>query len=396
MSSKLTAILLIALFILGTVAIYEGRVAMEALSLIGTLRQQNLALNQEISQLHSSISAYTETIASLQALIRELNETLANYEAQVGLLNLEISRLQRNLTSLQEARAKLLVELEKVSAEKEALRSKLERVTVEKNELQSKLNLLEAEYRAILEERNKLQSRTADLLKLVDEVFYYRAFRVYNYKDGSTWLLYYRIPAEDYFLHRLNVECHQPITSESELAPEMLANASSAYDDPVIREVAKDLIEISRGDQELLVNLALQLVHQLYYNETVHLKYPVETLVESSGDCDNLSVLLASILRAAGVRVALILGTAKDMGHAMVGVALDAEPDDLMRYGRYRAWYVPHEGRKFYLAETTWPPIGSPNYVDPASRDALFINGALVGDNPWGDDFKILRIIVVP
>ncbi len=382
MSSKLIALLLVALLIMAAVAVYEGQIAKNALSFLETLRRQNEGLRKEISLLNSSISTYVKVIDSLKAVIRQLNGTLLSYREQMDLLNQEIYRLRQNATLFQERIAELEAELERANAEKEALRQEL--------------NSLRAEYQALLQEYERLQSETSALSERMKEVLYYRMFRAYNYKDNSTWYLYYRIPAQDYLRYRSDVEFHQPMTLENRLTPEILANASSTYDDPIIQEMASDLLQISGGDQELLVNLALQVVHQLYYNETLYVKYPVETLVESSGDCDNLAVLLASVLRAAGMEVVLIIGTARGVGHVMVGVALDEEPDDLLQYGRYHVWYISYEGKNFYLAEPTWPSMGSFDYVDPVSEHALFVQGALVGDNPWGDDFDATEIVYVP
>jgi len=93
-----------------------------------------------------------------------------------------------------------------------------------------------------------------------------------------------------------------------------------------IREIAYDLAQISEGDLELMVNLALQTVHQVYYNITDYTKYPIETLVEGSGDCDNVAVLLASILRAAKMDIVMLLVKNRDGIHAMVRVALPKPP----------------------------------------------------------------------
>jgi len=62
-------------------------------------------------------------------------------------------------------------------------------------------------------------------------------------------------------------------------------------------------------------------------------RYPVETLV-GNGDCEDKAVLFASIMKAAGYDVALILFE----DHAMAGVALPGEPV----YGtqEYFHWYA--------------------------------------------------------
>jgi hypothetical protein len=69
----------------------------------------------------------------------------------------------------------------------------------------------------------------------------------------------------------------------------------------------------------------LTLVHQIPYaiNDP---QYPVETLVNNSGDCVALSLLAASIMQAGGLDVVLIHYTGISPGHMNVGVYLPYTP----------------------------------------------------------------------
>ena len=76
---------------------------------------------------------------------------------------------------------------------------------------------------------------------------------------------------------------------------------------------------------EQFADAVLTLVHQIPYaiNDP---QYPVETLVDNSGDCVALSLLAASIMQAGGLDVVLIHYTGITPGHMNVGVYLPYTP----------------------------------------------------------------------
>jgi archaellum component FlaC len=72
-------------------------------------------------------------------------------------------------------------------------------------------------------------------------------------------------------------------------------------------------------------------------------KFPLETLIEGGGDCEDTSILYATLLKIVGYDVILV----SPPGHMMVGVA---EYRDQPLAG---GWYVEFNGIRYYLAETT-------------------------------------------
>jgi predicted transglutaminase-like cysteine proteinase len=77
-------------------------------------------------------------------------------------------------------------------------------------------------------------------------------------------------------------------------------------------------------------------------------KYPVETLVDQHGDCEDTTVLLASILDNLDYDVALLYYSWKEddkkLGHLALGVNLD---------GDYGSYVVGEDGMKYFYCETT-------------------------------------------
>jgi len=260
-----------------------------------------------------------------------------------------------------------------------------------------------------LQDNFNLVSDTLNLFeKQTREVFYFAMLPLYNYKTDEYWYAWYKVKSGDYYNYRFDVETHTPALLEDRVTEEIILKTANSWSDPesvVIEEMANDLWQVSYYDEEVFVNLAVQLVHQMCYNVTSYTKYPIETIVEGSGDCDNLAVLTASILLAGGFDVIILLVEADGGGHCMLAVSLDSPPDDLFDYGRdtrsyydpttdevYTQWYYePISGEEYWLIEATW---GNPSesWIDPATPDAYNYVGAFVGDNPW-DSIEIVSVI---
>ena len=97
---------------------------------------------------------------------------------------------------------------------------------------------------------------------------------------------------------------------------------------------------------ETFVNAVLMIVHQLSYKPSAA-TYPVETLVEKSGDCDTLSFLSASILLAGGFDVVLL--SYDNFQHMNIGVHLAQPPSQLTT----EPIYHDYQGQRYYIAECT-------------------------------------------
>ena len=115
-----------------------------------------------------------------------------------------------------------------------------------------------------------------------------------------------------------------------------------------IREVA-----VQAGFSEYqTVELAASFVQSLPYTEDIstgqdeYPRYPIETLVDDGGDCEDTSILMASMLRSLGYGVILLIfePRADISGHVAVGVAGGEGI-----YGTY--WE--YKERKYYYLETT-------------------------------------------
>ncbi len=92
------------------------------------------------------------------------------------------------------------------------------------------------------------------------------------------------------------------------------------------------------------VTAAINITKQLIYENdstALNFKYPLETLVEGSGDCEDLATFLVSLLKAGGIDAILIIFD----NH--VGVGINVERTD--------GYYFKYKGKKYYYYETTNP-----------------------------------------
>jgi len=113
-----------------------------------------------------------------------------------------------------------------------------------------------------------------------------------------------------------------------------------------LKPIADDLWSIYSDDEDF-ANGVLMIVHQIPYMESGPQKCPVETIVENEGDCDLFSFIAASVMKAGGLDVVLLLY--ETQGHMNVGVHLSHEPDD----ARSTVYYYSHDGKQYYVAECT-------------------------------------------
>ena len=151
--------------------------------------------------------------------------------------------------------------------------------------------------------------------------------------DGKVWIWTYSVPEDWYAYYRDRPRASQCLEYVTK-------------DDSFIQEVAKSLKGPAEKEGYTIALYigsfvqALPYVKDSYTGFYSYQKYPVETLVERNGDCEDTSYLAASIIDAAGFRSALVRLT----NH--VAIAIKAVP----QYTGY--YYELYDGRYYYF-ETT-------------------------------------------
>jgi hypothetical protein len=161
---------------------------------------------------------------------------------------------------------------------------------------------------------------------------------VWNY-DGQVWTLSLHIPEYlyEYYTNKTRVP-----------SEEYSVYVTHPYDDEYISTIVSEFVEIKAQegyDEIYTINLITGFVQSLPYasdNVTTSFdeypRYPVETLVDGGGDCEDTSILTAALLEAYGYDVVLV----SLPEHMAIGVNVDAS-----------GVYYLHEDVKYFYLETT-------------------------------------------
>jgi len=121
----------------------------------------------------------------------------------------------------------------------------------------------------------------------------------------------------------------------------------------VFKSIAENIQNVTGTlpySEEQFANAVLMLTRQVSYVKS-DVKYPVETILDNSGDCDLLSLLAASIMKAGGLDVVLLYYKGLSPSHMNIGVYLPYTPV-------YRTWWLAPAGfeynnKTYWMAECT-------------------------------------------
>lgn len=124
---------------------------------------------------------------------------------------------------------------------------------------------------------------------------------------------------------------------------------TDSVDDPFISAMAARFLEVARQERyspKQTVEFVVAFVQSLeYVTDDIskgfdqYARYSLETLVEQEGDCEDTSILLASILGEMDFGVVLVMLTG-DPGHMAVGVKGENLPGVYYEYAGARYYYV--------------------------------------------------------
>lgn len=135
------------------------------------------------------------------------------------------------------------------------------------------------------------------------------------------------------------------------------AYVSDSYDDNYLNTIVEGFEsegqERNATDEEILTQMAHFVQHLEYTDDKVgtgyneYPKFPLETLYDRDGDCEDTAILLGAMLEQFGYDTILI--AIPENNHMVLGVAGE---EDLP------GAYVEHQGRQYYYLETTAPGYG--------------------------------------
>ncbi len=175
-------------------------------------------------------------------------------------------------------------------------------------------------------------------------------------------------------------------------------------DDPYLGKLVSRLQDTARSEsysEFQAIEFAASLVQSLpYVTDNVstgydeYPRYPLETLVDNGGDCEDTSILMASLVKGMGYGVVLLrfAATSVSPGHMAVGIAGGEGI-----YGTY--WE--YTGSKYYYLETTgdgWKIGQVPDTYKTARASVLEMKPVPILTHTWestgGAGFADLQVIV--
>ncbi|MCK4365614.1 MAG: hypothetical protein KAW45_06160 [Thermoplasmatales archaeon] len=176
----------------------------------------------------------------------------------------------------------------------------------------------------------------------------------WNY-GARGWDLTLDIPVETY-MEYLNSNVNRSPQSQSQSRKKMAAFVTST--DKVIvdlKDQLESLADSRNYNQAKTADFILKFVqfNVEYTLDNVskgcleYWRFPVETLVDKEGDCEDSAVLYAAIMDALGYDAVILYYSWEEdgekLGHLAIGIAVDGDNGDFIEYN----------GKKYYYCETT-------------------------------------------
>jgi hypothetical protein len=266
-----------------------------------------------------------------------LNEEILTYEELIdsiqnefGELSSENSILQNTYTSLQNTHEDLTEDYNVLIIEHQSLRDKYSVCTSNYHELSEAYDNLMEDYQLALGEIPLTPGRTTTILIEREYEWYF---------SGRNWDLSIAIPESiaDFYSEQDRISTN-----------DYSVYVTHPFDDEFINSIIEkmNVIAIEENLSEIeKVNLVISFVQSLPYTlddvstpYDEYPRFPIETLIYGGGDCEDTSILTASLLEAMNYDVVLL----SPPQHMAVGINIDAS-------GTY---WTSNDNRYYYL-ETT-------------------------------------------
>ena len=281
------------------------------------------ALSAEVSNLMQTNSSLLQTVSSNEALITTQGTEIADLKS-------ESTKQQTQITTQQE----------QVATQQEQIAT----LETERKGLQTDLNNAEAEIEYLEDDLLSKKQELFDTKQQLGDVLDTEVTQYYQWEyDRGTW--YWDLPIS---IREYRGFAERPRPSSTSQWVDM---ATDPMDDYYIDQMVDRLTEAAseeRYSDIQTLNYVISFVQSMPYtvdDETTpydeYPRYPLETLFDRGGDCEDTSILVAALLDEMGYDVVFLM--LENAGHVAVGVSLPSA------YGTY---YV-YGGRKYYYLETT-------------------------------------------
>lgn len=265
-----------------------------------------------------------------QPKIANLEIQVANLASQLATLNQTVSSQKDKISTLETARYDLEIDLSHARAAT--------------TRYQQQVTVLESEVSSQREQLSSLQSQMLSSQNRLSNILDIKVTQGYQWLYGQQpWQWELPIPLSLYVEY-----LERPRPKSPSYYVEM---AKDPEDDPYIDQLIEQINDaaLAGGSTEIeKLNFVISFVQSLPYTVDIETtpfdeypRYPIETLFDRGGDCEDTSLLVAAILDRMGYDVAILL--LRNAFHMAVGIAL---PDG-------SGSYYQQNGKRYFYLETT-------------------------------------------
>ena len=305
------------------------------------------------------IKEYQIQISDLKSEAYDLSITISSQAAQISSQAAQISEQEVQISTLESEKTSLETELNRANTQIQNYKEEVNALESDKSRLQDNLDRTKIRMDQYREQATTVQSQLSNTREQLDNILGVNVQQYYQWEHKwETWEWTLDIPLSIYaeYLERPRPES---LSGWVDMAKD---DEDDYYIDQMVQQINTAALEKSFTEGEKL-NFVVAFVQNLPYtadNVTTpydeYPRYPIETLFDRGGDCEDTSILVAALLDRLGYDVALLF--LEDAQHVAVGVYLT---------NTYGAYYE-YDEKKYYYLETTVPgwEIGviPPSYSD--------------------------------
>lgn len=325
MKSRLVTIIVIVVCLIAGFAIGHGA--------------GRLIYEPKIEDLEARVSALTSEVSELTQTVSGQETQISNHEAEI---------------SSQEAQ---IIDLE---SEKSGLESDLAEAKQTIMNYEAQMVALESQIISLQAEKSGLQAQLDDILSIDDVLSIYE----WNFA-GTNWRLTLPVSLSLYVEY---VERPRPILGAAYV--DMAKDPKDdVYIDNLIQQINSTVLKSGFTEVQKL-NFVISFVQNLPYTvdaETTpydeYPRYPIQTLFDRGGDCEDTSILAVALLDRMGYDTALL--HLENAQHMAVGVSIAVGYGSYYNYDGKRYYYLETTGEGWQIGEIPPSVINTTAYVYP-------------------------------
>jgi len=288
------------------------------------------------------VSSLTSSVEKLESDKLDLITQVSSLETEKDTLETETSQLISNLNQAEEKILDYELDISTLESQKESLENQVSTLDSQISSLQSSLVSSSSTITSLQSENNDLESHLEDISGIIVTQHYRWEFSP-SWFSSSEWTWDLPISLGTYFSYHYK--------ERPESWRDWINIVNDPDDDYYINSMVQHInsAAYSKGFTESeKVNFVISFVQSLPYtvdsvttdwNE--YPRYPLETLFDRGGDCEDTSILVAALLDRMGYDVCLLFLSHEN--HCAVGIALDGVSGS----------YYEHDGSNYYYLEST-------------------------------------------